>query len=72
MKSMEETQEFVKAQPEVMPRPTYMPFLLAVSLLFVGWGLLATWIFSAAGAVGFVISIYGWIKALLDERAQES
>lgn len=65
------TQEYVKAKPEVMPEPTYMPFLLALSLLFIGWGLVSTWIISVAGAIGFFISIYGWIKALLHERTDE-
>jgi hypothetical protein len=66
------TQEYVKAKPEILPRPTYMPFVLAVSLLFVGWGMLSTWIISVAGAVGMCISIYGWIKDLLHERTDES
>lgn len=60
-------QEYVKAKPEQMPRPTYMPFLLAVSLAFLGWGLLSTWIISAAGLAGMFIAIYGWIKELLYE-----
>ena len=65
------TQEYVKAKPEILPKPTYMPFLLAVSLLFVGWGLLSTWIISVAGAIGVCISLYGWIKELLHERGDE-
>src|SRR5947209_17864904 len=36
-------QEFVKAKPEVMPEPTYWPFVFAVSLMFLGWGLLTLW-----------------------------
>lgn len=60
-------QEYVKAKPEQMPQPTYMPFLLAVSVLFLGWGLLSTWIFSVAGLIGMFIAIYGWIKELLYE-----
>lgn len=66
------TQEYVKAKPEILPAPSYMPFVLAVSLLFVGWGLLSTWIISAAGAVGVCISIFGWIKELVHERTEES
>lgn len=66
------TQEYVKAKPEILPRPTYMPFLLAFSLLLLGWGLLSTWIISVAGAVGISISIYGWIKELLHEHGDET
>jgi len=64
-------QEFVKAKPEILPEPSYMPFLLAVSLLFVGWGLLSTWIISVGGLIGIGVSIYGWIKAMLYERRNE-
>lgn len=65
-------QEFVKASPQVMPKPTYTPFLLAFSLLLLGWGLLSAWIICVAGVVGIFISLYGWIKALLHERTDES
>jgi len=65
------TQEYVKAKPEILPKPTYMPFLFAISLLFVGWGLLSTWIIAVAGVIGMFISIYGWIKELLHERPDE-
>lgn len=66
------TQAYVKAKPEVLPKPTYMPFLLALSFLCLGWGILSTWIISIAGLVGIGISIYGWIKELLHERTDES
>ena len=65
------TQEYVKAKPQDLPNPTYMPFLLAFSLLLLGWGLLSTWIIFAAGLIGVCISIYGWIKELLHERGDE-
>jgi hypothetical protein len=65
------TQEYVKAKPEILPKPTYMPFILAISLLFVGWGLLSTWIISVAGVIGIFISLYGWIKELLHEQGDE-
>lgn len=64
-------QEYVKAKPEILPRPTYVPFLLAFSLLLLCWGLLASWILSIAGVAGISISIYGWIKELLNERGDE-
>lgn len=60
-------QEFVKAKPEVLPKATYMPFLLAVSLLFLVWGLISSWIICVTGIVGIGISLYGWIKELSDE-----
>ena len=60
-------QEYVKAKPEQLPTPTYMPFFFALSLVFLGWGLISTWIISIAGLAGLVISLYGWIKAMLHE-----
>jgi hypothetical protein len=65
------TPEYVKAKPEVLPRPTYMPFVFAFSLLLIGWGLLANWIIFAAGWIGVCISMYGWIKELLHEQGDE-
>lgn len=62
-----ETGQYVPAQPEQMPPPTYWPFILAVSLLFLGWGLLTTWIIAVAGGIGIVVAITGWIKDLLYE-----
>jgi hypothetical protein len=64
--------KFVKAKPEILPSPTYAPFLFAVSLLFLGWGLIAFWLISAAGVIGISISVYLWIKDLLHERGNES
>lgn len=67
-----EQDELAFAQPQVLPKPTYMPFLLAFSLLLIGWGMLSTWIMSAAGGIGFCIAIYGWIKELIHEQPEES
>lgn len=70
MIEMENEVEFVKAKPEILPAPTYMPFVLAVSVLFLAWGLLSTWIISLAGVIGICISVYGWIKTMLYERKE--
>jgi len=61
-------QQYVKAKPEVLPKPTYMPFLFAMSLVFFAFGLLSYWLITIAGLTGMSISIYGWIKILIDER----
>lgn len=65
---METNTGSTKAKPEILPEPGYMPFLLAISVLFIGWGLLTTWIFSVAGLIGMFFSLKGWIKAIFDER----
>ena len=63
-----ETEQYVTAKPELMPRPTYWPFVLAVSLLFLGWGLLTTGVITLAGGIGIIVAITGWIKDLLYEQ----
>lgn len=59
--------ETVKAKPERLPQPTYFPFFMALGLMFMGWGLLTTWIISIAGLVVFIISLIGWINILRHE-----
>jgi hypothetical protein len=64
---IDNTIEKVKAKPEVLPKPTYWPFFLALGLMFMGWGLLTTWIISIAGFIVFIISLIGWINILRHE-----
>jgi hypothetical protein len=59
--------EKVKAKPEELPHPTYWPFFLALGIMFLGWGLLTTWLISVAGLIVFVISLIGWINILRHE-----
>jgi len=66
-----EHEQYIAAKPEQMPRATYWPFVLAVSLLFLGWGLLTTWIIAVAGGIGIMVAITGWIKDLLYERRND-
>lgn len=66
--AQEEKQEYVKARPEILPEPTYVPFLFAISVVALGWGLISTWMISVAGVIGMFISLYAWIKILLHER----
>lgn len=59
--------EKVKAKPELLPKPTYWPFFLAMGITFLAWGLLTTWIISLAGIIVMVISLIGWINILRHE-----
>jgi len=58
-----------KPVPERQPPPTYMPFLMALSLTFTGWGLIAHWVLSLAGIAGMLISVTGWIKSSLKDES---
>ncbi len=64
---MNQPTEKVKAKPEELPKPTYWPFFLALGLTFMGWGLLSTWLFSVAGLLVFLISLFGWINNMRHE-----
>lgn len=59
-----EAPEMVKAKSELIPRPTYWPFFTALGLMFMGWGLITFWLFSAVGLLVFVISLIGWINLM--------
>ncbi len=54
-------------KPEVIPRATYWPVLLAGGVAFVFWGLISDiWIFGA-GLILTIMSIIGWVNDLLNE-----
>lgn len=59
--------QMVKAKPEILPKPTYWPFFMALGLTFMGWGILTIWLISLAGFIVFVISLIGWINILRHE-----
>lgn len=64
----EEMPEKSMAQPEEIPKDTYRPFLLAVSLLFMGWGLISYWLLSLAGSIAFFMVLSGWIIEMLHDE----
>ena len=67
----EQNGKMEKAYRTKIPRGTYMPFFLAVSLLFLVWGLISYWIISIAGLIGFFIALAGWIKEIIYERTHD-
>ncbi|MGI4835590.1 MAG: hypothetical protein ACRYFK_19220 [Janthinobacterium lividum] len=56
-----------KARPARLPKPTYWPFVLALGLAFMFWGLLTSWIIGVAGLLTFGIALAGWINILRHE-----
>jgi hypothetical protein len=54
-------------KPEVIPRATYWPVLLAGGVSFVFWGLISDiWIFGT-GLILTIMSMIGWVNDLLNE-----
>jgi hypothetical protein len=56
--------------PEVVPRPTYWPAVMALGIVFVFWGIVTTLIISAVGLTLFVLALAGWIHELRRERRE--
>ena len=56
-----------KARPEILPKPTYWPFFLAMGLAFIFWGLLTTWVVLTAGGLIYITALIGWIKQVRHE-----
>lgn len=61
-------EEWVKPMPQKTPEPTFWPISLAMSIIFILWGLISTWIISVVGLILFSISVWGWVKDLLNEQ----
>ena len=59
--------DWEKARPEILPKPTYWPFFLAMGLAFIFWGLLTTWVVLLAGGLIFIIALIGWINQIRHE-----
>lgn len=60
-------QDWEKARPSMLPKPTYWPFFTALGLCFIFWGLLTIWLILAAGILILAVSVYGWINLLRRE-----
>jgi hypothetical protein len=60
-------EDWEKAKPQILPRPTYWPFFLAMGLAFLFWGLLTTWVILLAGGLIFTIALIGWINQIRNE-----
>jgi len=54
-------------KPEVIPSPTYWPFVLSLGATLMGLGVLTSNIITAAGIVLFVLAITKWVGELSSE-----
>jgi hypothetical protein len=61
-------EEWVKPIPEKTPPPTFWPVSLAMSIIFILWGIISTWVISVVGLILFGISVRGWVMDLLNEQ----
>ncbi len=56
--------EWHEPRPERVPRPTYCPVTMAVGIILMVWGPLASWVLLAAGGVVFALALICWINEL--------
>ncbi len=69
-----------KPKPAVLPKPGYWPFLMAMGITLMLWGLAVGFnevistiiIISFVGLVLFTIALIGWIGDLREERQHEN
>ncbi len=54
-------------KPEKLPKPTYAPAIMSLGIVFLFWGIISTWIFSAVGIILIAIALVGWIGAIRNE-----
>jgi hypothetical protein len=54
-------------KPEVIPPPTYWPFVLSLGATLMGLGVLTSNIITTAGVVLFVLAITKWVGELCRE-----
>jgi hypothetical protein len=60
-----EAGEWSTPLPEKTPPPTYAPAFLALGITFLLFGIVSSYVFSAAGFVLIVVSISKWVGELL-------
>ncbi len=60
-----ETGQWSTPLPEKTPPPTYAPVFLALGITFVLFGVVSSYVFSAAGLVLMLVSISKWVGELL-------
>ena len=61
----QEDSEWAEPLPEKIPSPSYAPAVLALGLILLLWGLIASWMISAAGGFLTVIALSYWVRELL-------
>lgn len=64
---MKKTEKVHKAEPQRLPEPTYWPFMLALGIVVLLWGVLTNYVVSIIGFIVFVVALAGWISDLFKE-----
>lgn len=54
-------------KPEIIPPPTYWPFVLSLGATLMGLGILTSNIITVTGGVLFILAIIKWVGELASE-----
>jgi len=50
-----------QARDDKPPRPTYVPAAMALSIMFIVWGVTTHWLITAAGVGLMTWSLWAWV-----------
>lgn len=67
-KSTEIGSEWYTPEPEVLPRPTYWPVVMALGITFLALGIVTTLLISGLGLILFTLALTRWIGELRHEQ----
>jgi hypothetical protein len=62
----ETTLGWAEAARPAVPKPTYAPFLLALGITMVFWGVTTSLVMSAGGLVVFAWALWMWIRDIAE------
>lgn len=62
---------WVRPKPEILPRPTYWPVIMALAITLFGLGIISSILILAIGVVLFIVSLIGWIGDIRNELREE-
>ena len=57
-------------KPEVIPSPTYWPFVLSLGAALTGLGVLTSKLIGIAGIILFILAVVKWVGELYHEEQQ--
>jgi hypothetical protein len=55
---------------EGIPRPTYWPVVMALSITFIAFGFITSLIITGIGTLLFIVALVGWIGEIFNERRE--
>lgn len=58
---------WTRPRPEIMPRATNWPSVLAFGVILIVWGPVSSWVIALVGVVLAAFAVGGWIRELLHE-----